>query len=104
MFDQENLEGLKYLIEKGMAMEQWQDLLDNNQNEPETKYRESPLVDNKEEFMKKVIQNNLNVSEEIRGVIINGEEKRGIKPTGGWGSGVRIQVDNSSGEIDYAER
>ena len=36
--------------------------------------------------------------------MINGEEKRGIQPTGGWGSGVRIQVDNATGEVDYAER
>lgn len=54
--------------------------------------------------MKKVVQNNMNVSEEIRGVIIDGQERRGIKPTGGWGSGVRIQVDNATGNIDYAER
>ena len=46
----------------------------------------------------------MNVAEEIRGVMVNGEERRGIQPTGGWGSGVRIQVDNATGEIDYAER
>lgn len=62
------------------------------------------FVENKEEFMKKVIQNNLNVSEEIRGVMVEGDERRGIKPTGGWGSGVRIQVDNATGKIDYAYR
>ena len=27
-----------------------------------------------------------------------------MKPTGGWGSSVRIQVDNATGEIDYVER
>ena len=32
--------------------------------------------------MRKVIQNNLNVCDEIRGVMINGEERRGIEPTG----------------------
>ena len=60
------------------------------------------FVENKEDFMKKVIQNNINISDEIRGVMINGEERRGIQPTGWWGSGVRIQVDNATGEIDYA--
>ena len=60
------------------------------------------FVENKEDFRKKVIQNNINISDEIRGVMINGEERRGIQPTGGWGSGVRIQVDNATGEIDYA--
>ena len=54
--------------------------------------------------MMKIIQNNLKVSEEVRGVMVNGQEQRGIKPTGGWGSGVRIQVDNASGSVDYAER
>lgn len=35
---------------------------------------------------------------------IDGEEQHGVKPTGGWGSGVRIQVDNATGQIDFAER
>lgn len=102
-FDQEDLNGLEYLVQKGMAMEQWQDLLENAQDDPEVQVG-IDFVENKEDFMSKVIQNNLNVSEEIRGVTINGEERRGIEPTGGWGSGVRIQVDNASGDIDYAER
>ena len=46
----------------------------------------------------------MNVADEIKGVMINGKEHRGIEPTGGWGSGVRIQIDNYTGKIDYAER
>lgn len=44
------------------------------------------------------------MSDEIRGVMVEGEEQRGIRPTGGWGSGVRIQLDNATGNIDYAHR
>lgn len=102
-FENDDLEGLKYLVQKGMTMERWQDFLLSAQDSPKQQ-ASLDFVENKEEFMKKVINSNLNVSQEIQGVIINGEERRGIEPTGGWGSNVRIQVDNSTGEIDYAER
>ena len=88
-FDQFNIGGLEYLVQKGNAMEQWQELLDNVDKSPEGQDG-IELIEDKEDFMRKVVQNNQNVREEIRGVIINGEERRGIKPTGGWGSGVRI--------------
>ena len=53
--------------------------------------------------MKQVIENNLNVSKEVRGVIINGDEKI-VEPSSGWGSDIRVQVDNASGNIDYVQR
>lgn len=46
----------------------------------------------------------MEVKDEIKGIIVNGEEVSGITPTGGWGSNFRIQLDNETGEIDYATR
>lgn len=80
-FDQNDIDGLQYLVQKGMAMEQWQGLIKENENEQVNKKDgsiEQQFTENKEDFMKKVIQNNINVSKEIRGVMINGDEKRGI--------------------------
>lgn len=47
-------------------------------------------------FMKKVIEENLNISGEIRGVQVNGHEVRGIESQG-WGSMAKIEVDNETG-------
>lgn len=97
------MDGLNYLIEKGNAMESWQEMLENlkdvNTNESELSFTES-----KDEFMKKVIQLNMNASEEIRDVQISEHERRDLKPTSGWGSAIQIQVDNETGEVDYVER
>lgn len=57
-----------------------------------------------EELMRRIAQNNVNVSKEVRGFMVNGQEIRGIEPTGGWGSTINIQLDNSTGNIDHAER
>lgn len=32
-FDQNDIDGLQYLVQKGMAMEQWQGLIKENENE-----------------------------------------------------------------------
>lgn len=84
-------------------MEQFQQLLDECQSA--SKAEVSPEEKRKRaDFMKKVIDSNLNISEEVRGVIIDGKEKLGVQPTSGWGSDIRVQVDNASGTIDYVER
>ena len=54
--------------------------------------------------MQKVIQDNLNLAGEIRGVQVNGVEVRGIESMG-WGSMAKIVVDNETGQIEkVAER
>ena len=57
-----------------------------------------------DDLMNKIVKNNMNVSEEVRGFMVNGQEVRGIEPTGGWGSTISIQLDNASGSIDHAIR
>lgn len=85
-------------------MEHWQDYLDKLVQEMGD---ESPADDEtiskfskikRESFMKKVIQENSNLSGEIRGIQVNGNEVRGIESVG-WGSMAKIEVDNETGEV-----
>ena len=53
--------------------------------------------------MEKVIESNMNISTELRGIFKDGREVRGIVPEG-WGSVAHVRVDRTTGEIEFAER
>lgn len=55
-------------------------------------------------FMSQVIRETMGVSETVSGVEINGEKRDDIETTGGWGSGVRIQINNQTNEVAAATR
>ena len=57
----------------------------------------------RDEKNQKVIESNINMSSELRGIFKDGNEVRGIVPSG-WGSVAHVRVDRTSGEIEHAER
>lgn len=67
------------------------------------KYTLEQTQEKRDESMKKVIESNLNMSAELRGIFKDGREVRGIVPSG-WGSVAHVRVDRTTGEIEYAER
>lgn len=80
-------------------MEHWQDYLDKLVAEVGDHGDDGYDSRKKqEEFMKKVIEENMNLAGEIRGIQVNGNEVRGIESTG-WGSMAKIEVDNETGEV-----
>lgn len=95
------------MVQKGEALEQWQEQLQHIKVAGgKTLDEQYTLVETKQirdQSMKKVIEANLNMNSELRGIFKDGEEVRGIVPSG-WGSIAHVRVDRTTGEIEYAER
>ena len=106
------MNALKFLVQKGEALEQWQEQLLHAQQMKAAGAEVHSYVDNvtleqsrqaRLENMEKVIESNMNISTELRGIFKDGREVRGIVPEG-WGSVAHVRVDRTTGEIEFAER
>merc|ERR1719198_2281794 len=57
-----------------------------------------------QEFFKKIVDHNLTMNGELKGVQVNGQEVQGIESYG-WGSDAKLEVDQAKGTINKtAER
>lgn len=57
-----------------------------------------------QEFFKKIVDHNLTMNGELKGVQVNGQEVQGIESYG-WGSDAKLEVDHAKGTIKkMAER
>ena len=81
-------------------MEMWQEkLAKQGSGEASSNTKEwDNLDDRQKDFIKKIIDHNQTMNGELRGILVNGEEVRGVE-SAGWGSNAKVEIDEKTGQI-----
>lgn len=81
-------------------MENWQESLSKFVKElgPNRLDEGESLDESSLKFLRRIADHNVEMNGEVRGVVINGEEVRGID-TVGWGSMAKVEVDHEKGIV-----
>lgn len=105
-FHHEGLHAIKYLTDKGEALESWQSVLAQNHESKSPVNAETDDMSEKEVrnlLLEETVKSNQKANGELRGLMRDGEEIRGLVASG-WGSNVKLRVHRETGEISDAFR